>query len=277
MKLRTRQTPAHDEQTKRWTVGVVSKRTHVSVRTLHHYDQIGLLVPSERTDAGYRLYGATDLERLHQILVYRELGFTLDAIRRVLDMPAIDRRSELVAQRALLVESKRRTEAVIRAVDRTLESMERGTTMTTQEMFEGFEDLRNAPDDIRAHHAEHAKETHEQWGDTDAYAESMRRARKYSKAEWEELRRETERHEEHMAGLMDAGVDPESVEAMAAAEAMRQLITRCFYPCSPEMHAGLADMYESDARFREHYEKRAPGLATYTAKAIRANARGMEA
>lgn len=268
--------PREKEQTTRWTVGEVSKRTHVSVRTLHHYDQIGLLIPSERSDAGYRLYGATDLERLHQILVYRELGFALDAIRRVLDTPAIDRRSELIAQRALLVESKRRTEAVIRAVDRTLESLERGTTMTTQEMFEGFEDLRNAPDDIRAHHAEHAKETHERWGDTDAYAESMRRARKYSKAEWEELRRETEKHEEDMASLMSAGVDPEADEARAAAEAMRQLITRCFYPCSPEMHVGLADMYESDTRFSTHYEKRAPGLAAYTARAIRANAHSME-
>lgn len=104
--------------------------------------------------------------------------------------------------------------------------------MTTQEMFEGFEDLRNAPADIRAHHAEH---------------------------------------------VMDAGVEPESDEARAAAEAMRQLITRCFYPCSPEMHAGLADMYEADARFRGHYEKRAAGLAAYAATAIRANARTMEA
>ncbi len=269
--------PREQERATRWTVGEVSKRTHVSVRTLHHYDQIGLLVPSERSDARYRLYGTTDLERLHQILVYRELGFTLDAISRVLDTPSIDRRSELIAQRALLVESKRRTEAVIRAVDRTLESMDKGTMMTTQEMFEGFEDLPNAPDEIRAHHAEHAKETHERWGDRDAYAASMRRARKYSKAEWEKLRQETEQHEAHMAGLMDAGVDPESDEARAAAEAMRQLITRCFYPCSPEMHTGLADLYESDDRFKAHYEKRASGLAVYTARAIRANASSMEA
>ena len=267
----------HEEQATRWTVGEMARLTHVSVRTLHHYDQIGLLVPTERSDAGYRLYGATDLERLHQILVYRELGFALDAIGRVLDTPALDRRSELIAQRALLVESKRHTEAVIRAVDRALESMDRGTTMTTQEMFEGFEDLRNAPGEIRAHHAEHAKEVHERWGETDAYAESMRRARKYSKAEWEELRQETDRHEEHMAQLMEAGVDPEAEEARAAAEAMRQHITRRFYPCSPEMHAGLADMYESDARFEAHYEKRAPGLAAYTARAIRANARAMGA
>ena len=255
-----------------WTVGEVASLAHVSVRTLHHYDGIGLLVPSERSGAGYRLYTETDLERLHQILLYRELGLALDAIRRMLDEPAIDRRSELEAQRALLIDSKRRTEAVIRAVDRTLESMARGTKMTTDEMFEGFEDLRNAPDDIRAHHAEHARETHERWGESDAYAQSLRRARKYSRSEWETIRTEGEKHEEHMAWLLESGADPEGEDGRSAAEAMRQHITRWFYPCSHEMHAGLADMYESDARFTAHYEKRADGLATFTARAIRANA-----
>lgn len=146
--------------------------------------------------------------------------------------------------------------------------------MTTGEMFDGFEDLRNAPEEIREHHAQHAQETHERWGESAAYAESMRRARKYSKAEWETIRRAGEEHEEHMAWLMEAGADPEGDRARAAAETMRQHIARWFYPCSPAMHAGLADMYESDARFAGHYEKRAEGLAAFTARAIRANALG---
>ena len=256
----------------RWTVGEVAGLAHVSVRTLHHYDEIGLLVPSERSGAGYRLYGDFDLQRLHQILLYRELGFPLDAIRRMLDEPALDRRSELEAQRALLIESKLRTEAVIQAVDRTLESMERGKKMTTEEMFEGFEDLRHAPDHIRTHHAEHAQETHERWGESEPFKESMRRARKYTRTEWETMRREGEEHEEHMAWLMEAGADPKGKQARAAAEAMRRHI----YPCSPGMHAGLADLYEADARFAAHYEKRAEGLAAFTARAIRANAVGRQ-
>jgi DNA-binding transcriptional MerR regulator len=256
----------------RWTVGQVAKAAHVSVRTLHHYDRIGLLGPSDRSSAGYSLYGRRDLERLQQILVYRELGFGLDAIRRVLDEPTVDRRTELLAQRKLLAERKERTSAVIRAIDRTLASMERGGDMTKEEMFEGFEDLPGAPDDVRARHAEHSREVQDRWGETESYAESMRRARRYGKADWERLRGESTRQEEHMATLLAAGADPEGEEAMAGAESMRRHIDRWFYPCSPAMHSGLADLYESDARFRAHYEDRAEGLAAFVAGAIRANA-----
>jgi len=256
----------------RWTVGEVAAAAHVSVRTLHHYDQIGLLGPSDRSSAGYRLYGRRELERLQQILVYRELGFSLEVIRRMLDEPTVDRRTELLAQRTLLAERLDRTSAVMRAIDRTLASMERGGDMSTEELFEGFEHLGDAPEEVRAHHAEHGREAQDRWGQTDSYAESMRRARRYGKADWEQLRGESTRQEEHMAGLLAAGADPEGEEALAGAEAMRLHIDRWFYPCSPAMHSGLADLYESDARFRAHYEERAEGLAAFVAKAIRANA-----
>ncbi len=255
-----------------WTVGEVSELTHVSVRTLHHYDEIGLLHPSGRTPSGYRLYCADDLQRLQQVLLYKELGLSLDAIRRMLDEPSVDRRTELEAQRALLMERRDRTDAVIRAVDRMLDAITRGTKMSNREMFEGFEDLRDAPDDVREHHRKHAKESHERWGETDAYAESMRRARRYGKADWEQIKSESAGLEERMAWLMEAGEAPEGEKARAGAEALRQHIDRWFYPCGLEMHVGLADMYEGDARFRAHYEERAEGLASFVAEAIRANA-----
>lgn len=257
---------------KQWTVSEVAGLAHVTVRTLHYYDEIGLLVPSDRSEAGYRLYSETDLERLHQILLYRELGFALETIVQVLDEPSIDRLTALRSQRDLLVEKRRKTEAVIRAVDRTLEAMTGGKKMNAQEMFEGFEDLPEAPAVVRAHHATHAEEAHERWGDTDAYAGSLRRAKGYSKDDWNRIQEQGEQHEAGMASLMEAGEDPEGVEAMAMAEAMRQHISRWFYPCSHEMHAGLADMYEADQRFKAHYEKRAEGLAGFVASAIRANA-----
>lgn len=255
-----------------WTVGEVARLAHVTVRTLHHYDEIGLLVPSERSGAGYRLYSEADLERLHQILLYRELGFGLEAIGRLLDAPSVDRRTALRAQRELLVEKRRRTEAVIRAVDRTLETMEGGRTMSADEMFEGFEELAGAPEAVRAHHAAHAREAHERWGETDAYRESLRRAKGHSREDWRRIREEAESNEARMAALMAAGEDPEGPEAMAAAEAMREHIGRWFYPCSHQVHAGLADMYEADPRFAAHYDERAEGLAAYVAGAIRANA-----
>jgi MerR family transcriptional regulator, thiopeptide resistance regulator len=254
-------------------VSEVARMAHVTVRTLHHYDETGLLVPSARSDAGYRLYSEADLERLHQILLYRELGFPLETIAQVLDEPTLDRRTALQAQRELLVEKRQRLDAVIRAVDRTLESMERGTTMSMAEMFEGFEDLAEAPTAIRAHHAKHAKEAHERWGGTDTYKESMRRAKSYSKEDWEQIQREGGEHEARMVSLLQAGADPEGDDAMAVAEGMRRHIGRWFYPCSHEMHANLADMYEADARFRRYYEDRAGGLARFVARAIRANSR----
>lgn len=259
---------------KQWTVGEVAALAHVTVRTLHHYDAIGLLTPSGRSRAGYRLYSEADLHRLHQVLLYRELGFPLDSIGEVLGQPVLDRRTALLAQRELLIEKQRKTEAIIRAVDRTLESLSVGGTMDTQDMFEGFEALAGAPDGVRAHHAAHARETRERWGETRAYAASMRRAKGYTAGDWERIQKEREDSEARMAALMSEGRSPDGEEARAAAEAMREHIGRWFYPCSHEMHAGLADLYESDDRFRAHYDERAPGLASFVAQAIRANARG---
>ena len=259
---------------RRWKVSELAALARVTVRTLHHYDEIGLLVPSARTEAGYRLYSAGDVERLYRIQIYKELGFPLEAIGRMIDAPVEDRESELRAQRDLLIRKRRSVDAVIRALDRALESIERGTPMSTEEMTEGFDDLANAPDEVRAHHAQYAAEAEERWGDS--YRESMRRVRGFSKADWATIQEESAANLSRMAGLMLSGADPEGAEPMACAEAMRQHITRWFYPCSYEVHVGLADMYVTDPRFTRHYEERTEGLAEYIAAAIRANARAAE-
>jgi MerR family transcriptional regulator, thiopeptide resistance regulator len=256
-----------------WKVSEVAERARVTVRTLHHYDEIGLLVPSERSDAGYRLYAEADLERLYQILLYKKLGFPLDTIAQAINDQTMDLRAALREQRELLLEKQRQVDAVIRALDRTLQHMEEGTKMTHDEMIEGFDAFAEAPEEIRAHQAKYADETRERWGDTDAYKESMRRTKKLRKEDWERMQQEAGAAEARMAELLAAGADPEGEDAMAGAEAMRQHIDTWFYSCSPEMHAGLADMYEADPRFTAHYEDRAPGLATFVARAIRANSR----
>ncbi len=260
---------------KYWTVSEVARLAHVTVRTLHHYDEIGLLVPSQRTEAGYRLYDEADLERLQQVLLYRELGLQLEGIAQLLDEPALDRRSALKAQRAALSEKLRRTAALIRAVDRRLGAIERGEKMAADTGFEGFEAF-DAPEEIKAHQTKHEEEVKERWGETDAYRESMRRARSYSKQDWARIKEEAEAIDAEMAALLRSGSDPTSAEAMAVAERARQHVSRCYYDCSPRMHAGLADMYEADPRFAAHYEERATGLAAFTAAAIRANSKRAE-
>ena len=122
-------------------VGEVARLAHVSVRTLHHYDRIGLLRPSGRTEAGYRLYTAEDLERLQTVLLYKELGFGLGAIRDLLAEPGFDRREALRAQRAQLARRSGRIAAMLALVDRTLRAMEEGTPMGRSDMFEVFGDF----------------------------------------------------------------------------------------------------------------------------------------
>ncbi|MFW6202445.1 MAG: MerR family transcriptional regulator [Gemmatimonadota bacterium] len=242
------------------TVGELAERTGLTVRTLHHYDEIGLLVPSRRSASGYRLYDDADLARLQQILLFRELDFPLETIGQLLDDPSFDRRTALRSQRELLVERIRRTEAIIRAVDRTVESLEGERVMSATEMFEGFDATR------------YEEEARERWGETDAYKESMRRARDYDADDWARIKAEGEQVMEEMAKLLAAGHRPDDEAAMALAERHRLHIDRWFYPCSRAMHAGLAEMYTTDARFGEYFEKRAEGLAEYVAEAIRANA-----
>ena len=117
-----------------YTVGEVARTAHLSIRTLHHYDQIGLLRPSARTDAGYRLYTGEDLRLLQQVLFFKELGFGLDEIRRIVTSPGYDQTEALVAQREWLTEKRLQTDAMIAAVDRALEALTEGVTMDKEDL-----------------------------------------------------------------------------------------------------------------------------------------------
>lgn len=247
------------------TVGEVAKLAYVSVRTLHHYDDIGLLEPARRTDAGYRLYGPVELARLHEVLLFRELGLSLDVIADLLDQPAADRARALLTHRRALEQRRRRTDAVLRALDRAIEALEQGEAMSEQQLFDGFEDF---------DHARYDEEAEARWGGTDAYRESQRRRASYDKRDWAAMKLEADEIMQRFAELLWAGTDAAGETATALAEEHRRHIDRWFYPCPPAMHAGLADMYESDARFGEYFEKRAEGLTEYVAAAIRANAAG---
>ena len=245
------------------TVGEVAALAGVTVRTLHHYDRIGLLVPSRRSESGYRLYDYGDLERLRQIRLMRELRFSLDAIGQLLEVPTHGRRGALEAQRELLRERQNRTEVIIRGVDRALRALDEEKEVDRTEMFEGLGDF---------DHQQYQDEVERRWGDTDAYRESMRRTRRYSKGDWARIRAEGETVVARLADLMSEGAVAAGRAAMDLAEEHRCHIDRWFYPCSPAMHLNLADLYTADARFEEYFEKRAKGLAVFVRNAIRANA-----
>ncbi len=237
----------------------------VTVRTLHHYDEVGLVRPVGRSAAGYRLYAEADLTRLQTVLAYRELGFGLDEIKELLDgdLSPADELEHLRRQHAMLTERIARLQRVLASLDTTMEAHTMGIRLTPQERLEVFGD--HDP-------AEYADEVHERWGETDSYRQSQQRVAGYGKQDWMQLRAETEEIEGRLARLLAEGVPAEDVRAMDAAEANRLQIDRWFYTCTPEMHTGLADMYVADPRFTKHYEDVAPGLARYVHDAIHANA-----
>ena len=244
-------------------VGEVAALAGVTVRTLHHYDRIGLLSPSGRTSAGYRQYGPSDLDRLHQVLLYRELGFPLEEVAALLDDPSADPAEHLRRQHRLLRDRLDRTQAMVAAVEKEMEARHMGISLTPEERFEVFGE--HDPEQYEA-------EVEERWGDTDAYAESKRKTAAYSKDDWVRITAEMEDIGNRFVAAMQSGAAPDSVEAMDVAEGNRQHISRNFYECSPEMHANLGRMYVEDERFAATYEAMAPGLAQYVSTAVQANA-----
>jgi MerR family transcriptional regulator, thiopeptide resistance regulator len=244
------------------TVSEVAALAGVTVRTLHHYDEIGLVVPSGRSEAGYRLYAPDDLERLQLVLFYRELGFALHDIKQLLDGPELDRGEALRGQRDLLVTRVQRLNHMVTAVDQAIAAYERGETMTDEAMFEVF----------GAQQRELQAEAEQRWGDTEAYRVSHQRTRQYSREDWEELKAESEAIMVRIADVYRSGAPADSVAAMDAVEAHRLQITERFYDCSHEMQVQLGESYVQDPRFAATYEAIEPGLTVWVRDAIRANA-----
>lgn len=242
------------------TVGQVAERFAVTVRTLHHYDEVGLLSPSERTRAGYRLYTDDDLTRLQHIVVYRRLGFALEEIALLLENPE-SVEQHLRRQRAAVTSRLDEMRDLVAAIDRALEremNSERATDDELKELFgEGFHDAQ--------------AEAEQRWGETDAWRQSRERTKNYSKADWEEVKAESDRVHAAFTDAMDAGEPATAAAAMDAAEQHRVSIQR-FYDCSYDMHRNLADLYVSDPRYTATYDEIRPGMAHYVREAIHANA-----
>jgi DNA-binding transcriptional MerR regulator len=247
------------------TIGETAQLAKVSVRTLHHYDKLGILKPSARTDAGYRLYDTDDLERLHRVLVFRELGFSLPEIANIITDPDFDQTEALRAQRSLLAEKARRTDAMLAAIDSALSAAEGGNDMSDQEREAMFGELFDGFDP-----AEYEEEVEERWGETNAYKQSAARTKRYTKADWQQIKDEGETNTAEFIRLMDAGVAPDAPEAMAAAAEKHAQLEKWFYDAPLEMFANLSDMWVDDPRFRKNIDKPREGLAEYERAAVKA-------
>ncbi|HET6733412.1 MerR family transcriptional regulator [Mycobacterium sp.] len=236
------------------TVGAVTTLTGVSVRTLHHYDHIGLVVPSVRTPAGYRGYTDADIERLHLVLVYRSVGLPLDEIRKLLDDADADVMAHLQRQRELLLEQADRLQHTIKAVEELMNAHREGIQLTAEEQVEIF--------GTTAFSDEYAAEAQERWGNTDAWKQSQQRVSKLTKQDWVNIKADVDKLLADLAAAKREGVVPGSAAANELAARHRGSIER-YYDCDDEMHRCLAEMYLADERFTRYYDDVEPGLAQF--------------
>ncbi|WP_431920553.1 MerR family transcriptional regulator [Nonomuraea jabiensis] len=245
------------------TVGRAAALVGVSVKTLHHWDTIGLVRPSGRTWAGYRVYSDDDVARIHRVLVYRELGFPLAEIGRVLDDPDADARDHLRRQRSELVERISRLQRMVSAVDRMLEASKAGMRLTPEQQAEIFgADWRPAWVD----------EAEDRWGGSAQWAQYAERAAGMTPEDWKGIAATAEALNADLAAAMRAGVVPGSGDANALAERHRALIST-YFDCTHSMQACLGRTYAADPRFAEHFEAVAPGLTAWLREVIFANAK----
>jgi len=240
------------------TIGEVARLGGVTIRTLRHYDDIGLLVPSERRPNGYRGYSNIDIARLQRILTYRELGLGLDVIARILDEPT-GTVEALVGARRRIRRRMAQLEMVAAGLDAAIDAEQGGIEMTPEERLSAFGDF--DPD-------EYADEAAERWGSTGAYAEAAERTGRYSAEDWRRQRREADEIDQQFLSLIDAGIAASSAEAAAVVDAHRAHMTKWFYECTPEIHAGLGVMYAADPRFTKNIDAAGEGLAAYLSAAI---------
>lgn len=244
-----------------YKVKEVSEMVGLSVRMLHHYDKINLLMPDHVTEAGYRQYSTHDLSRLQQILFLRELDFPLGTIKDMLGQSE-DGYNNLMDQQKHLLELKvERLLKIIDNIDRTQESLKRGKNMSNEEKFEGF-DMK----ELQAHKEKYAKEVEEKWGHSEAYKASEKRTASYGPKDYKRIQQTTNAIYREIVTRMDRNVSDQEVQKLVGD--LRQGINNNFYECTVEIFAGLGQMYVEDSRFKKNLDKNGEGFAKYLSEAI---------
>lgn len=230
----------------------------ISVRTLHHYDDIGLLIPDSVTEKGYRLYSLENLERLQQILFFKELDFNLNEIKEILDNPNFDKKEALNNHKRLLEEKVRRLKKIINTVNNTINNMEAGIEMNEKNMFHGFNS-----DEIN----KYKEEVKDKYGKNDAYREFKNKTSNYKKGDWNNLSNEMLDIFKRISDKMD--LDPSNSEVQDLIEEWRNYISKNLYNCSIEIFKSLGEMYVYDERFKNNLDKIKYGLAQFLSDAIK--------
>lgn len=244
-----------------YTVKELSQMAGVTPRTLRYYDQIGILKPARVNPSGYRIYGRKEVDRLQQILFYRELGVKLGKIKEILAAPSFDATKVLRQHREKLLAKRKQLDLLIANVEKTIAAKEGRINMKDQEKFEGFKQKLIAENEEKF-----GKEARQRYG-AETVEESNKKLMNMTKEEYDQMTRLEKEMREVLAEAVKTG-DPAGELAQRAARLHRQWLSYTWPHYSKEAHAGLAQMYVDDERFTAYYDKEQPGTAAFLRDAI---------
>ena len=247
-----------------YTVKALAELAGVTPRTLRWYDQKGLLRPRRTTEAGYRLYGPEEVDRLQNILFYKELGLGLEAVRELLDAPGFDRLAALQSHLTELEARRERLDALILTVEKTIDEAEGGRPMTDKEKFEAFK--RRA---VEANEEQYGEEIREKYGSEAVEASNSRilSMTEEEHGQWRALEAEIL---SALAAAVRDREDPAGPEGRRIAELHRRWLPCTWTAYTPQAHRGVAELYTADGRFTAYYDKEVPGCAAFLGDAARA-------
>ena len=239
-----------------YTVAQLARLAGVTIRTLHHYDEIGLLRPATHSNSGYRLYGRGELLKLQQILFFKELDLPLDEIKRSLSSKNFDPVSSLKSHREKLIERSRRLQSLLETIDKTILHYDREQNMLSDaDIYEGFSPKQI--DEIKT-------ESRERWG-KDRVEAAERKMKGLTKAEVQEMKAANEALCVQLAASMTKDPADPAVQLLVA---KHHAGIEFHYKAGAEIYRGLGRMYVEDPRFTAYYEKYATGLAAWLCKAM---------
>jgi DNA-binding transcriptional MerR regulator len=244
-----------------YTVQKLAAIAGVSTRTLRYYDEIGILKPARISSSGYRIYGQAEVDRLQQILFYRELGVNLESIKDIVTAPAFDGAAALKEHRERLLEKRNQLDVLIENVEKTIALTEGRISMSNKEKFEGFKQNM-----IENNEKKYGKEVREKYGN-DSVEKSNAKLKNMTQEQYDEVTRLAEEVNSVLAEAFKTG-DPAGELAQKAAELHKKWLTFYWAEYSKEAHAGLAQMYVDDERFTAYYDKEQPGTALFLRDAI---------
>lgn len=243
----------------KYKVNELAKHAKISVRTLHYYDEVGLLIPKRTDKNDYRYYENAELLKLQQILFFRELDFPLEEIKKILSSPTFDMKQALKDQKELIEIKKNRLSKLIKTIDKTIISLNKKTIMKEDEIYDGF-----SKEELESWN----KEAKERWGNTDAYKQSVGKYESLTKDQKLAMKKAGDDLMEEFVKNMPKG--PKSPEVQSLVQKHYDAL-KFFYEPNLEMYKGLADMYvgyQGDTRFRAYFEKHGPKLPEFMRDAI---------